>query len=386
MQRLAGVLPVKKRSETTNCDNPQSRCCSCNPALAEVMAAEEKSIDMGVVRRAMALRVKYRVVAPGRKKKRRIPISVMGVHNMNRGGVYPQPDTVQGLGISVLSTGCNEDEANHEGVCVQEVPAEEQGHDPLLHGHKYETYSQYNARSCGQGALKPCFPCGEGQDILYGTLSHSHLLLVLLSTMHGSQWEMPHALEKLLDKNGCIDYAAVEAFDKGFTNLCNDGLEMEVLSYKIYMEEPQACSLISQALNCGNEVALKTTELTALAVLTGAVGLEYESAVAGEVAFETVRESVRSELDYFVDLPEFVDMFEFVITMGEPRAVHPAADQVRKQVGRFEEAAAPTDSFRRSEQNANGCPSLQDCCADEGLQKAAAPHVVPDAGGALGKS
>ncbi len=70
---------------------------------------------------------------------------------------------------------------------------------------------------------------------------------------------------------------------QGFTNLCNDGLEMEVLSYKIYMEEPQACSLISQALNCGNEVALKTTELTALAVQTGAVGLEYESAVVGEV-------------------------------------------------------------------------------------------------------
>ncbi len=63
-------------------------------------------------------------------------------------------------------------------------------------------------------------------------------------------------------------------------------------------------------------MALKTTELTALPVPTGAVTLKYESAVAGQIAFDSVKERVRQELDVYVDLPEFVDLFEFVLNMG----------------------------------------------------------------------
>ena len=44
--------------------------------------------------------------------------------NLNRGGVYPQSDTVQNLGVKILEAGFSMEEANHEGVVVQEVPAE----------------------------------------------------------------------------------------------------------------------------------------------------------------------------------------------------------------------------------------------------------------------
>ena len=40
------------------------------------------------------------------------------------------------------------------------------------------------------------------------------------------------------------------------------------------------------------------------------------SALAGEVCFETVREKVRLELDMYVDMPGFIDLFEFVVNMG----------------------------------------------------------------------
>ena len=95
-----------------------------------------------------------------------------------------------------------------------------------------------------------------------------------------------------------------------------DGLSMGVLSWKMLVEEPTAASLISPAFNKAHSMALRTSELTALNVLTGAVALASESAAAGEVCFESVREKVRAELDMYVDLPGFIDLFEFVVNMG----------------------------------------------------------------------
>ena len=106
------------------------------------------------------------------------------------------------------------------------------------------------------------------------------------------------------------------ACDEGLDRVLRDGLDMEVLSWKMLVEEPTAASLISQALNSPQNMAARTSELTALSELSGAVGLALESAVAGEVCFETVREKVRMELDMYVDLPGFIGLFEFVVNMG----------------------------------------------------------------------
>ena len=81
--------------------------------------------DFGLMRKAMALRAKYRVC------KEKIPLHFLGVHRMNRGGVYPQAETVQNLALKILDAGFSVEEANHEGVCVQELPSEERGTEPL---------------------------------------------------------------------------------------------------------------------------------------------------------------------------------------------------------------------------------------------------------------
>ena len=98
-----------------------------------------------------------------------------------------------------------------------------------------------------------------------------------------------------------------------------NGLDMEVLSWKMLVEEPTAASLISQALNSPQNMAARTSELTALSVLSGAVALALGSAVAGEVCFESVREKVRAELDLHLDMSGFIDLFEFVVNMGPIR-------------------------------------------------------------------
>ena len=243
---------------------------------------------------------------------RRIPIASLGVHPMNRGGVYPQPEVVKGLALEILRLGFNRAEADHEGVCVEEVPLLEQKHAPLHRASPYVSYGEWNRSHCETSALlKTCFCSG---DVLYGTLSHSHLLLTLRCWVTGAQWDL--ADQQVCDGQGRLDLAAVAARDGELAAATREGLQMEVLSWKMYVEEPGACSVISQALNIGHQVALKTTELTALAVLTGAVGQEMERQTANKVAFETVKERVRADLDVLVDEPDFMDLFEFVIHLG----------------------------------------------------------------------
>ena len=260
----------------------------------------------GIMKKAMALRVKYRVDA----RKKKLPLSILGVHPKNRAGVYPNAERVESLGISLLKDGFNVEEAYHEGVCVQDVPiSERRSQDPAVAG-----YFQWNVANSTDPKLKVCFE--EHADTSYGTLSHSHLLLVLLSFVRGAKWNVPEEFRKLLDVNGGWDFAAVAAKDAALKQLCHEGLNVEVLSWKLCTEEPDACSLISQALSRGQSHALKITEITALAALSGACAKGLESAVAGKIEFETVQRKVRSELAEYADDPEFIDIFDFVATVG----------------------------------------------------------------------
>ena len=55
-------------------------------------------------------------------------------------------ETVMNLGLSILSGGFSVDEANHEGVCVQEVPQAEQQNTQWFPDLKYEPYLAYNKK------------------------------------------------------------------------------------------------------------------------------------------------------------------------------------------------------------------------------------------------
>ena len=173
---------------------------------------------------------------------------------------------------------------------------------------------EFNKDKCTDPRLQVCFQ--EQTDTLYGTLSHSHLLLVLLSFRHGASWKVPAEFRGLLNQDGGWNFAAVAEIDPALGQLCRNGLFMEVLSWKMYVEEPDACSLISQALNKKHAHALHTTEITALAALLGACASELESAVAGKIVFESVQRRVRIQLAEYADEPEFIDLFEFVVNIG----------------------------------------------------------------------
>ena len=155
--------------------------------LVEAAVAAEMqppAMDAGLVRKAMAFRVKYRL--DGRKKQ--ISLSRLGVHPQNRGGMYPQPDVVRNLGLNIITKGFNKSEADHEGVSVEEIPCSERAAHSRSDGSPYEPYGDYNIRQCDHKYLVECF--SQLHDIMYGTLSHSRLLLVLLSWLNGADWKI----------------------------------------------------------------------------------------------------------------------------------------------------------------------------------------------------
>ena len=86
--------------------------CTCRNGRA---APNSKAMALGLIRQAMAYRVKYRVVDGDGGHTRKMPLSLLGVHNRNPGGVYPSPEAVENLGLKLLSQGFSLSEANHEG-------------------------------------------------------------------------------------------------------------------------------------------------------------------------------------------------------------------------------------------------------------------------------
>ena len=149
--------------------------------VPQTVPAVAGKVDAGLIRQAMAYRVKYMIEGG----KRLMGLSLLGVPPQNRGGVYPSPETTHNLGLKLLKTGFSVDEANHEGVCVQEIPAGNRSCDHSGSSDPDHTYKAFNLKGCNNLRLQASFP--KTSDTLYGTLSHSHLLLCLLSMKNGAK-------------------------------------------------------------------------------------------------------------------------------------------------------------------------------------------------------
>ena len=101
---------------------------------------------MGALRWAMALKVKYRITQPDGKFKTSLSWDMCGIHEDNRGGVYPSGETIKNLCVQVCTMGVNADEADHMGIAVQARP-------------QSRAFDDYNKKQVkGNPILEPCFP------------------------------------------------------------------------------------------------------------------------------------------------------------------------------------------------------------------------------------
>ena len=65
-------------------------------------------------------------------------------------GNSPNPTTVLNLLINIFTVGFNPSDANHEGVCVQDIPFKERPADSI-------TELEYNIIKCKHTLLEGCF-------------------------------------------------------------------------------------------------------------------------------------------------------------------------------------------------------------------------------------
>ena len=271
-----------------------------------------------VMTAAMCFRVKYRkTTGDGRVARQRVRIEVLGVHPKNRGGVYPSGLRLQSLTHSAFDAGFLIEEFTTNAVAVEEPPADE----VRSRGEGYVSASTYNITASKKDELLvTCFqePFNDVRNTLLG---HNHMMLVLRAFLTRAKWDLPPIEKKNLvfcDDKGHLDITAVAAHENGIQAqmVLNDGIDCEVLSWRMDVEEPGAAEIISQALNKGNDIAMRTTELTAVAVLKGEIMVQMNKDVAQKVAFSTVRDKVRMQLDAAADDPDLPELFDFLISAG----------------------------------------------------------------------
>ena len=112
----------------------------------------------------------------------------------------------------------------------------------------------------------------------------------------------------------------------------------------------------------GNEVAMATSEATALATLSETVTFALANSklterAAKTVAYDAVKQSVAAELREFVTREAFVDMFEYVVNMGANNAPFiPALVEFTSLWVNSEQKRLPLAAFKEANKISNEFP------------------------------
>ena len=267
--------------------------------------------DDGLLVKAMAWRVKYR---EGSNMRR---VENMGVHKLNRGGLYPAGIRCKSMFVDVMGVGFLKEEVNHVCIAVEEAPVKElirRGGDGTE-----DDASSWNVKMSGKDALlSTCFQAPYN-DVRLSLLSHNHMMLVLRAFITRAKWDIPPGRGlTLCDSDGRLSVTAfAESINgKELAEVLTEGLRVEVLSWRMDVEEPTAAGIISQALNIPHQMAMRTTELTAVAVLKGEIIVQMGKDLSQRVAFQTVRDKVKSQLQTAADDPDLLEVFDFLISTG----------------------------------------------------------------------
>ena len=270
---------------------------------------------------AAALRVKY-MKSPSQTKMK-VRVENFGVHPSNRAGVYPAGIRCMELCKEVVTAGFLKEEFCDKLVAVEEMPLEEARNQ----GADYVSGQNYNrVQSSKDELLQTCFREPYG-NVQYNLLSHNHMALVCLAFMTRAKWDLePVEIKKMdktqkiikfCDEQGMLSMDAVGATENGkeLVDIIRDGMDVEVLSWKMELEEPGAAAVISAALNKSAKFAMRTCEWSALYTLKGGI-IKASANLAENVAWKTVLDSVYLELDDAASDPDISQLFDFLISIG----------------------------------------------------------------------
>ena len=270
-----------------------------------------------MLNQANAWRAKYS------KKKITVRIESFGVHCRNRAGVYPSGLRCKELCQEVFTNGFLKEEYADKLISVEEM----QTHEALkLQGGQKprQTGSQYNKQESSKDEILKGLFDEPFCNVQYNLLSHNHMSLVLLAFVTKAKWNLQAIEQKKMnrtinfcDASGhlCVTAVAATANGQELAEVVREGVECEVLSWKMEVEEPDAASVISTALNKFSETAMKTTEWSALYTLRCHI-IKASGALGERVAFKAIVEKAHLELDTAVNDPDLDQLFDFVIGLG----------------------------------------------------------------------
>ena len=288
------------------------------------MAPVESTLKKGQIELSNAVRSKYRL--PGSDGFAMFPLELFAPHLFNRSGLFPAGSRVVSLLCEILLKGFNVREANHEGVVVQELPPEFHGIFLQKYGYPYLSYRD-NAVEKTQSIASLRMAFSKNSVCVLGTLSHSTLIVGLLCLSKGAVWEIPEVfkgkgLEALqTGPGGAWDIEAVCNFSPGIAEILKNGISVEVLSWRIMLDEPRGtCAGISAAINESQSISMKTHEMEAFACVLSTVDelLNADSSKSSRrvVSLSDVQEKVKTWVPAFVTDIHFEDLFQFVIDTG----------------------------------------------------------------------
>ena len=214
---------------------------------------EQLSSITRMIKQSICFRAKYLVD----QKKVMSPMLVVP-HPKNRGGDAVKSLRTKQLIGTVTVVGYDSIEANCNAVAVEEKPAVAGGS-----GTFFQDEFAKKVKPDPDMAER-----GSGMVAIAGSLSHSHWNCGVRNILCGTKGCECHEQKAcdcgshpILDKNGNYSLEKLRVFDEQWAQDCFFGLEWEILSWKMDVEEPEAAQIISVALNKKNEVAMKTGHL-----------------------------------------------------------------------------------------------------------------------------
>jgi hypothetical protein len=190
------------------------------------------------------MRHKYKL-----KHRKRISPKLVAAHPSNRKGIGPNGQRCGELLGKHLLGHFNPEEADHDCVAVECAPGSD----------SFTKFNQDHAR--GDSSL-----ADVRGHIQFGTLGHTHVNQVLRNVLCGATCSLD-ICSKVLDRDGRLSLDLVRSQDAELASCCEVGLEWEVLSHMMDIEEPNAADLISRALNMKNSSCMQSHEMEARACL-----------------------------------------------------------------------------------------------------------------------
>ena len=285
--------------------------------IGAVQAAVAASTDKAEMHKCNEYRGRF-----GQGVRQRVPVHMLVPHPDNRSGVFPSSTRVRELACQIIVLGFSQAEADFEGVCVRDYTA-----DQLKERPGYKSFAQ-NVAEKAKGCVKELYQHGYG-EALFGTLSHTHLAVILRAIAAGVKWEIPKddltsdqlkQLEPYKEQGtGLLMMSAVADRDEVAKKLVTEGMLMDVLDARIMHEAPSACTTIAATLNKPQAFAMRMTELEVLKVLSREI---WDLKENGLITYQSVMAAVGTKLGPWVSDPDFLDFFNFILNLGADGGPH----------------------------------------------------------------